>query len=72
MPGWAGLVILLGAFALALYRVSYSVRAARAQRAGNRDRAESLQLKGHLAFLGMAAGLTLLLVLGVAVAISFR
>jgi hypothetical protein len=69
---WMGRLALLGAVAFAVYRLSLSVRYVRASRAGDRERAESLQTTGNQAFLAFAFALTLFFLVGVVVALALR
>jgi hypothetical protein len=69
---WVGRLAFLGAVVFAVYRLSLSVRYVRAARAGDRERAESLQTTGNQAFLAFVFGLTLFLLVGVGVALALR
>jgi hypothetical protein len=61
-PGvWFGVVAALLIVAYLVYRFSFTVRSVQARRQGDRDRADSLQTRGTLVFLGTAGALTLVL-----------
>lgn len=65
---WFGIVVPILALGYVAYRLSLTVRAVRAQRAGDRERADDLRTRGGYLFVGVVAALGLVgLVLAVVV-----
>lgn len=61
----AGFVVTILGLGYVAYRLSFSLRALRADRAGQTERADALRAKGTRLFLGLTSALTLLLVVWV-------
>jgi hypothetical protein len=68
---WAA-VVLVWALGYVAYRLSFVVRAVRADRAGDREHADALRTRGSTLFLGATATITLLVLVVVALAIATR
>ena len=69
---WVGVVVLAFCLVYVVYRLSLTTRAVRADRRGDREQADALRTKGGLLFLGATAGLTALILIGVAVLVAGR
>ncbi len=67
---WLTAVAVAVALAYFAYRVSLSVRSAKARRAGDSERADALSAKGSVLFLGVASALMLVTMVGVVVVIA--
>ena len=67
---WAAVGLAVVMLAYLAYRFSFTVRSIRARREGDREGADSLRTRGTLVFLGTSAGLTLLLLVFIAVVIA--
>ncbi len=69
---WVTAVLLGLALAYVGYRLSLTVRAVRADRAGDGERADAYRLRGSLLYLGLTTGMTLLVLIAVAVMLAVR
>lgn len=68
---WSWLCLVLG-LVYVVYRISLPLRAVKAEREGDVERANQLRLKGSLLTIGTAGALTLLLVIWIAVSVGNR
>lgn len=69
---WFGIVVPILALGYVAYRASLTVRAVKAQRAGDRDRADALRAKSGYVFLGFRSALVLLALVLIVALIATR